>query len=54
MIRSFKIKWRRGSVACRVLSYHEFCNEERLTAVDEPTKFVLVLGKIGVYKLRTS
>ena len=27
-------------------SYHEFCNDERLTAANRPTKFILILGKI--------
>ena len=26
--------------------YHRFCNKERRTAADRPTKFILVLGKI--------
>ena len=33
------------------LSYHRFCNKERMTAADRPTKFILVLGNIFNIKL---
>ena len=46
---AFKLSGVAAVLLAGFFSYNGFCNKERLTAADRPTKFILVLVKILLF-----